>query len=377
MTVGVKFNISPPQKRILIAPLDWGLGHATRCVPLIHSLTANGCEVVIAASGKIAALLQQEFPHLTIIPLKGYQISYTRRKFWLPLHLLTQLPRLLRTVYQEHQWLKKTVQQYKIDAVISDNRLGLYHKTLPCVYITHQLAIQTGTRFFNWLAQKMHYRFINRYKTCWVPDAAQTPHLAGILSHPKRLPQVPVQYLGPLSRMEKKQAPTLLYDVVLLLSGPEPQRSILEKILLQQLAHHPCKALLVRGLPGHDQALPPLPDHVQAVNHLSAAALAQVLQQGDWVICRSGYTTVMDLVQLGQKAILVPTPGQTEQEYLGSYLQQQGLFYSVPQQLFNLLTDLKKAKSYSPIGLAPETNTHQKILTDWVEQIGAASGGVS
>ncbi len=373
MTIGVKFNISAPQKRVLIAPLDWGLGHATRCIPLIQSLAANGCEVLIAASGHIASLLQQEFPNMTVIPLKGYQISYTRRKFWLPLHLLGQLPQLIRTVYREHQWLKKTVQQYNIDAVISDNRLGLWHKNLPCVYITHQLAIQTGTRFFNWLAQKMHYWFINRYQACWVPDAAQTPNLAGILSHPKRLPQVPMHYLGPLSRMEKKEAPAVLYDLVLLLSGPEPQRSIFEKILLQQLITHPCKALLVRGLPGNDGPMPPLPPHVTAVNHLPAAELGQALQQTEWVICRSGYTTVMDLVRLGKKAILVPTPGQTEQEYLGRYLQQQGLFYSVPQHLFNLPTDLENVKAYSPASVVLETDTYQKILAQWVQNISKIS----
>lgn len=367
MTIGVKFNISPLPKRVLVAPLDWGLGHATRCIPLIQSLAANGCEVIIAASGNTAALLQQEFPNMTVIPLKGYRISYSRRKFWLPFHLLGQLPRLLRTVYQEHQWLKKTVQQYKIDAVISDNRLGLYHKTLPCIYITHQLAIQTGTGFFNWLAQKMHYRFINRYRACWVPDAAHPPNLAGILSHPQQKPTVPVHYLGPLSRMEKKAAQEVLYDVVVLISGPEPQRSMFEKILLQQLANFPYQALLVRGLPGNDGPMPLLPNRVKAVNHLPAAELGQALQQADWVICRSGYTTVMDLVRLGKKAILVPTPGQTEQEYLGRYLQQQGLFYSVPQHLFNLPSNLESAKAYSPDNLLLETDRYQKILAQWVQ----------
>lgn len=365
------------QKRVLIAPLDWGLGHATRCIPLIQSLTANGCEVLIAASGNIASLLQQEFPNLTVIPLKGYQISYSRRKFWLPLRLLGQLPSLMRTVYHEHRWLKKTVQQYKIDAVISDNRLGLYHPNLPTVYITHQLAIQTGTRFFNWLVQKMHYWFINRYKECWVPDAATTPNLAGMLSHPQQMPQVPVYYLGPLSRMQKKEESTVLYDLMLLLSGPAPQRSIFETILLRQLAHFPCKVLLVRGLPGSDQPMPPLPEHVKAVNHLPATELSQALQQADCVICRSGYTTVMDLVRLGKKAILVPTPGQTEQEYLGHYLQQQGLFYSVPQQAFNLQEALEKATSYNPTAFVLKTDAHQQIVGDWVQNLHTTSPGVT
>jgi UDP-N-acetylglucosamine:LPS N-acetylglucosamine transferase len=135
------------------------------------------------------------------------------------------------------------------------------------------------------------------------------------------------------------------------------------------LTNHPCKTLLVRGLPGNEGPMPPLPPHVTAVNHLPTAELSQALQQTDWVVCRSGYTTVMDLVQLGKKAILVPTPGQTEQEYLGRYLQQQGLFYSVPQHLFNLPTDLEKAKPYSLAGFVLETEHYQKIVAKWVQSL--------
>ena len=223
--------------------------------------------------------------------------------------------------------------------------------------------------FSDWLAQKIHYGFINRYSECWVPDAVQAPHLAGVLSHPKRLPKVPVKYLGPLSRLEKREAPPLQYDLLLLLSGPEPQRTIFENILLRQLTDFPCRALLVRGLPGSEAPLAPLPGHVTAVNHLPAAQLGQALQQADWVICRSGYTTVMDLVQLGKKAILVPTPGQTEQVYLGRYLQKQSLFYSVPQHLFNLREDMEKAKPYSPIGF--EMGGYQDGLAIWVQKLKA------
>jgi UDP:flavonoid glycosyltransferase YjiC (YdhE family) len=351
-----------------VAPLDWGLGHATRCIPLIKTLSANGCEVVIAAAGAMATLLQQEFPRLTIIPLPGYGIRYARRPFWLPLRILAQLPKIALAIRHEHRWLKKAVSQHNIDAIVSDNRFGLHHKGLPTVYITHQLAIQTGWRFTDWLAQRWHYRFINRFGLCWVPDAEGPLNLAGRLSHPVQLPKVPVQYLGPLSRLEKSGHATK-YDLLLLLSGPEPQRSILENLLLAQLATYTGKALLVRGLPGGAMPLPPLPSAVQAVNHLPAAELGQALQQSQRVVCRSGYTTVMDLVHLGKKAILIPTPGQTEQEYLAAYLRQKGLFYTMPQQRLNLLQDLADAAAFDTATVVPAMDAYQKIMAEWVGQL--------
>lgn len=353
---------------MLIAPLNWGLGHATRCIPLIKALMANGCEVVLAASGNTVPLLRQEFLNLELLEIKGYQISYAKHKYWLPFHLLLQLPGVVRTIYREHQWLKKAVSEHNIDAVISDNRFGLYHKKLPCVYITHQLHIATGNRFTDWVAQKIHYRFINKYTECWVPDAEQSPNLAGLLSHPKQLPSTPVTYLGALSRLEKTTTPTKTYDILLLLSGPEPQRTMFEDLLLAQLKseQQPHKILLVRGLPGESSSLPEVPAHVQVVNYLPSDVLGKAIQQSDWIICRSGYTTVMDLVHLGKRAILVPTPGQTEQVYLGRYLQTQGLFYCVQQDKLNLATDIEKAAAFNYATVNMPSSVLADIVAKWV-----------
>ena len=214
---------------MLVAPLDWGLGHATRCIPIIRELLEQGCEVTIGSGPAAQKILQEEFPDLRFLPLLGYNVHYSRYRSFLPLVLLLQIPKLIFRVYFENRWLKKAIATYGFNAVISDNRPGLYHPGVKSVYITHQLCIKTGNRFTQWLAQKIHYRFIHRFSECWVPDLAGDLNLAGDLSHPLIMPRVPVKYLGPLSRFEKKGAEKK-YDLAILLSGPEPQRTLFENL---------------------------------------------------------------------------------------------------------------------------------------------------
>lgn len=335
------FNITAHKTRVLIAPLDWGLGHATRCIPIISKLIQQNCEVFVAAGGSGKILLQKEFPRLNFIELQGYRVKYSRSKIWLPVKLLLQIPKLLYRVYAENRWLKNTVNALQIEAVISDNRLGLSHKKIPCVYITHQLQIKTGSRLTESIVQKIHYHFINKYTTCWVPDAAGTNNLAGILSHPAFLPKTPVIYIGPLSRFEKKEM-AFTYELCIILSGPEPQRTLFEKLILKDLHKVPGKKILVRGLPYNKAGNVLNNESIEIRDHLPAAELNTVIQQSKLIISRSGYTTVMDLVKLQKKAVFVPTPGQTEQEYLAGYLQQKQVFLSLPQQHFSIEAAIQK-----------------------------------
>jgi uncharacterized protein (TIGR00661 family) len=332
-------------KRILIASLDWGLGHATRCIPIIYELLEQGCTIIIAADGPTEILLKSEFPQLTFLKLKGYNIQYSHRKNWLPLKILLQVPKIIGTIYHEHQWLKKAVKKNNINIIISDNRFGLYHSSIPSIYITHQLLIKTGNRFTEKIAQHIHYYFIKKYTNCWVPDFEGNNNLAGELSHPKKSIGG-VKYIGALSRFEKKSIAEKKYDLLILLSGPEPQRSIFEKLLLDQLQTFLGTVLFVRGLPGKGF------DNIQQQNiivkdHLTASELNEAIQQSKLVISRSGYTTIMDLVKLQQKAILVPTPGQTEQEYLARHLARQKIFYTIEQDKFMLNNALREVENFS------------------------------
>jgi UDP-N-acetylglucosamine transferase subunit ALG13 len=364
---GENFNIPTNKLRVLVAPLDWGLGHATRCIPIIFKLLQQNCEVIIAAEGMGKILLQKEFPGLIFIELKGYRVQYSRTRSRMPVKLMLQFPKLIYSIYAENRWLKKIVVEHKIDAVISDNRLGLHHKKIPCVYITHQLQIKTGSRFTDSIAQKIHYHFINKYSRCWVPDAAGKINLAGELSHPVILPGVPVIYLGPLSRFEKTGT-GIKYELCIILSGPEPQRSIFENIILKDLEDCKEPAFLLRGLPGNLPTIGSNSRTLQIQNHLAAAELNLVLQQSKIIICRCGYTTVMDLVKLQKKAILVPTPGQTEQEYLAGYLQAQHIFYTVQQKDFSVADALKKAAAFAFKEIVVEQNKYEPAIEDFVDQ---------
>jgi UDP-N-acetylglucosamine transferase subunit ALG13 len=358
-----RFSYTPT---ILVAPLDWGLGHATRCIPFIYKLLNSGATVIIAADGPVKILLQKEFPQLTFITLPGYKIQYSYRSNGLGIALLKQLPRLIKIIYKEHQWLKKIMAKYGITAVISDNRMGLYNRSITSVYITHQLCIKAYNGFIQRLLQKAHYFFINKYNQCWVPDNEAPDSLAGDLSHPNKRPQIPVSYTGIVSRF-KKSGYEKKYDLLVMLSGPEPQRTVFEDILLPQLQKFEGRVLLIRGLPGDAALLTGC--SIEVHNHLEAADLSRAIQQSHMVICRSGYSSVMDLVTLQQKAVLVPTPGQTEQEYLANYLQQKKIFYSTPQSSFSLANALQAAASFPYIFPALHNRNYEIIISDFVKSL--------
>ena len=343
MANGKKINIRPVKLQILIAPLEWGLGHATRCIPIVNQLINQNCEVYIAAEGATYYLLKQEFPELTFLSLAGYRMKYSRNKNFLPWKILTQFPKIALTIYNEHQWLKKTVKKYKFDGIISDNRFGMYHTNIPSVYITHQLLIKTGNSLQERIAQRIHYYFINKYKECWVPDY-EANGLAGELSHPKKLPDR-IKYLGALSRFESINSEKK-YNLLVSISGPEPQRTIFEEQLLNELKVYTGKVLFIRGLPDNSQELKIENPSVEIKNHLCARELNAAIQQSGVVLSRCGYTTIMDLIKLQKKAVLVPTPGQTEQEYLAAYLLEKKIFYTTNQKDFDLQTSLQQANTF-------------------------------
>jgi predicted glycosyltransferase len=359
----------PVKKTVLVAPLDWGLGHATRCIPIIKQLEALGMNVLLAADGATAHLLKQEFPHLTLLPLEGYKITYTRQSAYFTLWMMAQLPRILITIQQEKSWLKRVVKKYQVDAVIADNRPGLYHPTITSIYITHQLTIKTASSFTARIATTLHRYIIKKFTSCWVPDIAATPGIAGQLSHPANI-GMPVQYLGCISRFEKLPAVKKIYDLVAIISGPEPQRTQLETLLLSQLKQYKGAVLLVRGLPASNDELPAFSaPHISIKNHLTGTSLSLAIQQAKQVICRSGYTSIMDLLQLQQPAILVPTPGQPEQLYLAAHLHQQGWFFSTPQQGFNLSNVLREAEGFSSQQPCLNSSEYKAVVANFIQRL--------
>lgn len=302
-----------------------------------------GWEISLAAEGKVAALLTKEFPALRVIPLKGYRISYPNKGALFIPKILLQVPKIILAIKNEHRWLDQQLDNNRWDLIISDNRYGLYTNRTKTVFITHQLGIISGFgRLGDVLLRSMLYRWVNRFDTCWIPDAAGHINIAGKLSHPLSMPNHHA-FIGPLSRLNKKPLRAEDYLLVLL-SGPEPQRTILEKKLIDQLSDIDEKVVFVRGLPS-GAALMPNRGRIRFENHLDANALSEMLSTAKMVICRSGYSSVMDLLKLKKRALLIPTPGQTEQVYLGKHLAAMQWFVVQEQSQLDLQKGIAAALS--------------------------------
>ncbi len=298
--------------RILVVPLDWGLGHATRSIPIIKELLANECEVLLAGEGM--------------------------------------------------------VRSHEIDAVISDNRFGLYHSKIPSIFITHQLSIKSPLG--NWIEkilQRWNFKYINRFTECWIPDLLDEDNLAGELSHPFSQPKTALKYIGILSRFEKKESEEIKDHLLFILSGPEPQRTVLENKIINEVSHYEGTATIVRGLPTSSSIVPST-NMIKFYNHLPAKELSNEIQKADWVISRCGYSTVMDLVKLQKKMIMIPTPGQTEQEYLAKRLQQKQIAFTIRQKEFSLNMVLQEAKKLSYKFFSADSRDFQIVISDFIKK---------
>lgn len=328
---------------ILVAPLDWGLGHAARCIPIVNELIKQGWEVWLAGSGPTLTLLQKQYPHLPFLPLKPYNVFYHAATGNLSLTIARQAPAIWAAIKYEHLWLQHTLKTRSFDVILSDNRYGLYSKQAYSIFITHQLAIRSGfPSLIDRVLRRFNYHYINQFTECWIPDWEGEINIAGELSHPRKIP-TNAHYIGPVSRFEPQQQ-IKKYDVAIVLSGPEPCRTNWEQKLLEQLKGFEGTALLVRGVDDGKEIS--LASNVSVKNMLPAEELNTAIEQAEWVICRSGYTSVMDLITLRKKAIFVPTPGQPEQEYLADYLCRQGIFYSIPESEFSIKDCLQKAAEF-------------------------------
>lgn len=334
-------NINISSKRVLVAPLDWGLGHATRCVPIIKELETQGFVVLIGAEKGSAAVLQKEFPHLKILPLQGYRVSYSKKKKYFFAKMLIQFTKIYAAIRHEKKWLQNVIEEYKIDIVISDNRYGLYNTKCYNIFITHQLFIKTGNGFTERFVQKINYHYINKFNECWVPDVDGNKNLAGELSHPLIMPKISVKYIGILSRFKRLDCEKNI-DLLVMLSGPEPQRTMLEEILLKQLKKIKLKIVLLRGLPSTRNEIYSENKFVEIINHLPANDLNKLLCSANIVVARSGYSTIMDIAVLQQQSIIIPTPGQTEQEYLAKYLSEKKYCITAEQENIDLKQEIEK-----------------------------------
>ncbi len=330
-------------KKILVAPLNWGLGHATRCIPIINALINKGFQPIVASDGDALQLLQLEFPELKYYELPSYNIQYTKNGNLLKYSMIFNSGNVVKAVKKEKEIVEEIVKKENIIGIISDNRFGVRSKKVPSVYITHQINVLSGNTTF--LSSKIHQNIIAKFDYCWIADYKEEDNLAGKLSHSLNN-KLNVKYIGPLSRFDKnitsKEEITKIkkYDVMVLLSGPEPQRGLLEIKLLNAFKTFSKKVLFVRGIISEKEkptkAISIKKENIEVVNFMFQDELKQAILESKIIISRSGYSTIMDLNKLGAKAFFIPTPGQFEQEYLANYLNGKNIAPFSKQKDFNL-----------------------------------------
>ncbi|WP_306565627.1 glycosyltransferase [Flavobacterium lindanitolerans] len=318
-------------KKILVAPLNWGLGHATRCIPIIEALENNGYTPIIASDGVALQMLQKEFPHLQSLELPSYHIEYAKNGAFFKWKMIKNSPKMIEAILQEKKTIRQWIDEYDIAGIISDNRLGVYSKKIPSVFITHQLNVLTGNT--TWISSKVHRHIIKKFNQCWIPDVETKPNLSGKLGHLEN-PEENIKYIGPLSRLHRKPTDKK-YDLMVILSGPEPQRGMLEAQLTQEMGQFKGKVVFIKGKIEPEQKIEQA-GNVTYYNFMNTEELENTFNESEIVLCRSGYTTIMDLAQLGKKAFFIPTPGQYEQEYLAKKLKKEGLVPFARQEDFKI-----------------------------------------
>jgi len=340
---------------ILITPLDWGLGHATRSIPVIRACVEAGHRVILASSGRSLSLLKQEFPELTALEMPGYDIQYQAKGSFI-FKIIAQLGKIFRGIRNEKKQTDTIVRTHGIDLIISDNRYGCKSRSAYSVIITHQMMVKVSwfkiAEPFIYLWLQWQHRGFNEI---WIPDVKGNPNISGDLSHAYPVLRK-TRYIGILTRFIRPAAKqSITGDVLAIISGPEPQRTYFEELLIAQARHIDRNFLLVRGLAGQDTESNPA-KNIRCVAHLSGDRLFQEIVNSKIIISRGGYSTLMDLAQLEKKCIFIPTPGQTEQEYLVRALGKKQLAVAAVQRDLHLETAIQQTEHIRPfhIDCAPD-----------------------
>ncbi len=342
---------------ILVAPLNWGLGHATRCIPIINALLENGFNPILASDGTALTLLKKEFPHLLTLELPSYNIEYAKKASNFKWKIIKNSPKTINAILQEKKIVKNWIKEFNLIGIISDNRLGVHSKKVPSVFITHQLTVLSGRTTY--ISSKVHQFFIKKFNECWIPDYKEVPNLSGKLGHLRKT-KLNLKYIGVLSRLKKQELPQV-YDLMILLSGPEPQRTLLEEKLIIELENYTNKVVFIKGKVEENQTINVV-KNITFYNFMQTKELEKTINESENILCRSGYTTIMDLAKLEKKAFFIPTPGQFEQEYLAKRLKKQGLVPTAKQDKFKL-ENLNEIPFYKGLNNLEITNNWEELFS--------------
>jgi CheY-like chemotaxis protein len=352
-----------------ISPLNWGLGHSTRDIPIIRELLSYGHEVTIATSGNALTLLKREFPECNFILFKDYPAPYSSTRFFLP-KFVANIPVLLKAMADERKKLAQILSQDKYDLIISDNRLGVYSDKIPSYFITHQLRFSLPKYLWPFELGTLYGQalfFHSKFNGLIVPDVSPNGfNLSGKLCRSNLdVTNQMTYYAGILTSTAKMNVDKDL-DYLIIVSGPEPQRTKLEEIVLKQVHKLPGEKVILLGSPQRDEKKK-LDSNTTVHSYVSTEEKIELMNRAKFLISRSGYTTMMELAELEKrKGLFTPTPGQTEQEYLSKYYAKKGWFYSRSQYKIKLSEDVETAKNFNGFPKVTKTKENVKKLYEQV-----------
>ena len=355
MTASIK------KSKILVCVLNMGLGHASRCLPVIQDLKRSGAYLTIASSGRSLIFLKQEIEQAGFLELPDYELSYSNKGVSI-LGLIRQVPVLLKKIRTEHQIVGQFVASHSINLVISDHRYGCYAEGIPSLFITHQLRFIAPKflRGFEFIGAAFNRHYHKKYNTVIIPDLLIQDR--GVLSG--RLSKIngatKYFFCGPLSSISRSDTPEKEIDLLVSISGPEPQRSVFEEIIREQIQEIEGERVVLLGKPERSEK-EHLGGNLTIIPHASRSVMAELFNKSKLIVTRSGYSTVMELAETGKKALFVPTPGQTEQLYLAERFKKNGWFYSVEQDELDLKRDIRIAMDKFS-GFPREFSTHNSVV---------------
>ncbi len=344
---------------ILFGLCTWGLGHMTRSLPIMRALVRKKHHLVIYTAHRPLMALKKEFgDRCEYIESVMYPSPYTKNGIF-AVKLSFMMPSIINAMLKEHKQIIEISKSKNIDLLISDSKYGVFDHDKPSFFIFHQLRYipPDFLKFLRNKTEKFNYFFRDSFRKFIIPDFPDGKDLTGDLAHNLTyFPKDKLAYIGILSDYERMDV-TQDIDYLISLSGREPNRTILEKKIISQIGSLSGKIVLVRGIPEKTQKIN-IPG-VEIVNYAGKGIRDELMNRSKFVIARSGYSTIMDIVELGKKGLLIPTPGQTEQEYLSEYLEKRGYFYSVREEKLSLAKDVKIAKTY--VGYEPPWRTKETV----------------
>ncbi|MEJ2216257.1 MAG: glycosyltransferase [Gemmatimonadota bacterium] len=361
--------------RVLFAVHDWGLGHATRDLVLIRALLAEGHRVTVLSHGRALRLLEGELDsRCEFVALRDIPKPLSRRPFWFYVRMSLALPSVFYTFHRERRLVRQLHDAQPLDCIVSDSRFGVWLSDVPSLQLFHSLRqiIPGRPRGLEKLVECAQRRMLGGADRILIPDASHDG-LAGDLSHDPHCDWGGrLEYIGPLASIRRRDVDQDI-DFFISVSGAEPQRTIFERLVLEQAHDLPGRVVVALGRP---DGAPVIREdgRITVHSYLNRERQEDIMNRAALVVTRSGYSTLMELAELGRKALLVPTPGQSEQEYLARYHEARGHLHAVRQAELNLARDVRIAAGYA--GLPPLPSAQESVQR-FMDVLARATGAVS